>query len=446
MAETQTICALSSAPGRAGVAVIRISGPNAGALLERMCGGTPAPRMAALRRIRDGAGGEVLDTGLVLWFPGPRSETGEDMAELHVHGGRAVVAGVLSALRSSGLCRLAEAGEFARRAFENGKIDLTEVEGLADLIEAETEAQRRQAFAQAGGALARLYDGWREEALSALALVEAAIDFSDEADVAADAVARAREFASRLAQSIGAHLADGHRGEILREGFQVVIAGPPNVGKSSLLNALACREAAIVSPEAGTTRDVIEVALDIEGLPVILSDTAGIRDAGGEVEREGIRRTIARGREADLVLWVMDARAPEHDLPADLAGGQPDPVLWVANKVDLLPPGSPQGDVNGAAVSAATGEGLAELTLRIAGIARARIGIGTSVVLTQARHREALEDCAAKLRAFLSGDADQVELRAEDLRGAAQALGRLTGRVDAELVLDRIFSRFCIGK
>jgi tRNA modification GTPase len=445
MSVTETICALSSAPGKAGVAVIRISGANSGTLLERMCGGRPAPRMAALRRIRNGANGEVLDAGLVLWFPGPRSETGEDMAELHVHGGRAVIAGVLGALRASGLCRLAEAGEFARRAFENGKIDLTEVEGLADLIDAETEAQRRQAVAQAGGALARLYDDWREQGLSALALVEAAIDFSDEADVADDAVVRARRIVTELARSIGGHLTDGHRGEILREGFKVVIAGLPNVGKSSLLNALARREAAIVSPEAGTTRDVIEVAFDIEGLPVVLSDTAGIRAPGGEVEREGIRRTIERGRGADLVLWVMDARAPERDLPAELAE-ETERVLRVLNKIDLLPSGSSRGAIEAASVSATTGEGLAELICRIAEIARARIGNGTSVVLTQARHREALEDCSGKLAAFVSGDAEHVELRAEDLRGAVRALGRLTGRVDAELVLNQIFGRFCIGK
>jgi tRNA modification GTPase len=367
------------------------------------------------------------------------------MAELHVHGGRAVIAGVLDALRASGLCRLAEAGEFARRAFENGKIDLTEVEGLADLIDAETEAQRRQAVVQAGGALARLYDGWREQALSALALVEAAIDFSDEADVADDAVVRARRIVIELARSIEGHLADGHRGEILREGFKVVIAGPPNVGKSCLLNALARREAAIVSPEAGTTRDVIEVAFDIEGLPVVLSDTAGIRAPGGEVEREGIRRTIERGRGADLVLWVMDARAPVRDLPAELAE-ETERVLRVLNKIDLLSSGSSRGAIEVASVSATTGEGLAELTCRIAEIARARIGNGTSVVLTQARHREALVDCTGKLAAFVSGDAEHVELRAEDLRGAVRALGRLTGRVDAELVLDQIFGRFCIGK
>jgi tRNA modification GTPase len=448
MQPTETICALSSAPGKAGVAVIRISGPQAGPLLERLCGGLSTPRTVVLRRLVDRPGGEVLDAGLVLWFPAPRSFTGEDVAELHVHGGKAVIAGVLDALRASGLCRLAEPGEFARRAFDNGKIDLTEAEGLADLIEAETEAQRRQAVRQAGGALERLYDGWREEAVSALALVEAAIDFSDEADVAADAVGRARGIAERLAASIRAHLADGHRGEILREGLRVVIAGPANVGKSSLLNALARREAAIVSAEAGTTRDVIEVRLDIEGLPIILSDTAGIRAAGGEIEREGIRRTIARGREADLILWVMDARAPEWELPADLAGRSQHTVR-VLNKIDLLPNFlalDGREEPEAVAVSALTGAGLAELSRRLAEMARAGAGSGDSLVLTQARHRQALEDCASSLGSFLSGNAAEVELRAEDLRQAVHALGRLTGRVDAELVLGQIFRRFCVGK
>jgi tRNA modification GTPase len=275
------------------------------------------------------------------------------------------------------------------------------------------------------------------------------------------------------------HLADGHRGEILREGFRVVIAGPANVGKSSLLNALARREAAIVSAEAGTTRDVIEVRLDIEGLPIILSDTAGIRAAGGEIEREGIRRTIARGREADLILWVMDARAPEWELPADLAGRQGQ-TLWVANKIDLisplplplqaggegqgegqhlaptsclprpltpaLTPREGRGERETVAISALTEQGLDMLSCGLAAIARERIGTGESAALTQARHRQALEDCAASLGSFLSGNAVEVELRAEDLRQAVRALGRLTGRVDAELVLDQVFRRFCIGK
>ncbi|HXF52906.1 MAG TPA: tRNA uridine-5-carboxymethylaminomethyl(34) synthesis GTPase MnmE [Hyphomicrobiaceae bacterium] len=447
MQDTDTICALSSAPGISAVAVVRISGPNAGVVLERMCGGRPRPRVAALRRILDGTSGEEIDSGLVLWFPGPRSETGEDLAELHVHGGRAVIAAVLRSLQASGLCRLAKPGEFTRRAFENGKLDLTAVEGLADLIEAETEAQRRQAVRQAGGALARLYEGWREEVISALALIEAAIDFSDEADVAADAVVQARGIAGRLAAAIEGHLDDGHRGEILREGFQVVIAGRPNVGKSSLLNALVRREAAIVSAEAGTTRDVIEVRLDLEGLPIVLSDTAGLRPVAGEVEREGIRRTIARSREADLLLWVMDALAPEWTIPADLAFGSR-PVLRVMNKVDLTATAARHGPEGQAAVavSALTGEGLAELLERLAQIARERAGTGELIALTQARHREALEGCLESLKSFLSPEPGDVELRAEDLRRAALALGRITGRTDAEAVLDQIFKRFCIGK
>ena len=248
------------------------------------------------------------------YFAGPSSFTGEDVAEILLHGGRAVIASVLAALRGLG-CRLAEPGEFARRAFENGRIDLTEAEGIADLIDAETEAQRVQALRQASGGLAKLYDGWREELIGAMALMEAAIDFSDEADVARDAALGGLEIARGLLARIEVHLADGRRGEILRDGFRVVLAGPPNVGKSSLLNALARRDAAIVSAEAGTTRDVIEVRLDLDGLPVIVSDTAGIREAGGEVEREGIRRTIAHGRAADLVLWMVDATAPVWELP-----------------------------------------------------------------------------------------------------------------------------------
>ena len=310
MAQPATIYALSSGHGRAGVAVIRVSGPAAGRALERLAGALPKPRYAALRTLRSPAG-EVLDGALVLWLPGPRSETGEDMAELHVHGGRAVIAGVLEALGAVDGCRPAEAGEFARRSFENGKIDLTAAEALADLVDADTAAQRRQALRQAGGALARLYDGWRAALIEAQALTEAAIDFADEGDVGEKAAAGAREAVARLLPRLRAHLDDGRRGEILREGFRVAIAGPPNAGKSSLLNALARREAAIVSEEAGTTRDIIEVTLDLGGVPVILSDTAGIRAAEGRVEREGIRRAVAHARAADLVVWLTDAASPD---------------------------------------------------------------------------------------------------------------------------------------
>ena len=446
MSQVATIFALSSPPGRSGIAVIRVSGPAAGAVLDTLAAPRPLPRMATLRRVRQALSGDVLDQALVLWLPGPKSFTGEDVAELHVHGGRAVVQAVLRAVGEVPGCRPAEAGEFTRRAFENGKLDLTMAEGLADLIDAETEAQRKQALRQARGALAELYNGWRSSLLEALALVEAAIDFSDEGDVGSSTFARAVPVVSELKAEIARHLADGRRGEILREGFNVVLAGPPNVGKSSLLNALARREAAIVSEEAGTTRDVIEVRLDLAGMPVIIGDTAGIREASGVIEREGIRRALARTREADLVLWLMDARAPDPRLPPELAD-LADRTLWVSNKIDLQEGGWPEtlpDDM--VAVSALTGRGIDELTQRLAAIARDRIAPDEHPGLTQERHLRNLEECQKALAAFLDGSPWHVELRAEDLRLAANALGRLTGRVDPEQVLDQIFGRFCIGK
>lgn len=446
MSQAGTIFALSSAPGRAGVAVVRVSGGAAGPALDAMATPRPQPRTATGRRLRHPKTGEILDRALVLWFPAPGSFTGEDVAELHVHGGRAVIQAVLAALGTVRGCRLAEPGEFARRAFENGKLDLTMAEGLADLIEAETEAQRRQALRQAEGGLASLYDSWRSALLEALSLVEAAIDFSDEPDVEATTVRPATGIARDLAVMIRRHLDDGHRGEILREGFHVVLAGPPNVGKSSLLNALARRDAAIVSEEAGTTRDVIEVRLDLDGLPVVISDTAGLREATGTIEREGIRRTLLRTRAADLIVWLMDATAPEPRLPVELAE-LADRTLWVSNKIDLHPGGWPESlpdDLLG--VSALTGAGIEELTRRLAAIARDRAAPVEHPGLTQERHRANLEQCLASLSAFLKGPAVSLELRAEDLRLAANALGRLTGRVDPEQVLDQIFRRFCIGK
>lgn len=441
MAQRSTIFALSSAPGRAGVAVVRVSGPEAGAVIDAMAAPRPRERVAALRRVHEPGSGDVLDEALVLWFAGPRTETGEDIAEFHLHGGPAIVRGVLAAIEEMRGCRLAEPGEFARRAFENGKMDLAQVEGLADLIEAETEAQRRQALQQMGGALSELYDGWRAELIEACALVEAGIDFSDEADVARDVYDRARAKITQLRDAIAAHADDGHRGEILRDGFRVVLAGPPNAGKSSLLNALARRDAAIVSEEAGTTRDVIEVRLDLEGLPVIVSDTAGIREAEGAVETEGIRRAIAQAREGDLVIWLTDASGLETTPPPDLAE-LGDRLLQVQNKADLVP----EGPVSGLAISAKTGAGIDELGRKLAEAAKARIGTSEMPAITRARYRAHLNACIEALDAFLEGPAEQAELRAEDLRQAAQALGRITGRVDVEDVLDQIFGRFCIGK
>jgi tRNA modification GTPase len=448
MADNQppTIFALSSAPGRAGVAVVRVSGPQAGKVLDLMAGGRPSPRVAALKRIRHPVTGEVLDHALALFFPAPRSETGEDMAELHLHGGRAVVKSVLEALGKIAGARLADAGEFARRAFENGKIDLAEVEGLADLVDAETEGQRRQALRQATGALSQLYEGWRGMLIEATALTEAAIDFSDEGDVGHTTFAEARGIVTMLASAVNHHLNDGHRGEILREGFRVALTGPPNVGKSSLLNVLARRDAAIVSEEAGTTRDVIEVRLDLGGLPVVVSDTAGIREAAGRIEQEGIKRSFAAARDADLVIWLMDAHEPQATPPPEIAA-LAERTLYVLNKVDLLP-----GDAattmpdDMIAISAKDGFGLSDLVSRLSAIAAERIGSREEPAITQVRHRQLIETCAESLGAFLGGSPRQVELRAEDLRRAASALGRITGRVDVEDVLDQIFARFCVGK
>ncbi len=440
-----TIFALSSGRGRAGVAVIRIAGPRAGVVVDRMAAPRSKARYAAFRRVKHPDSGEVLDEALVLWLPGPRTETGEDMAELQIHGGAAVIRAVLSAIGCIAGCRPAEPGEFAQRAFHNGRLDLTAAEGLADLIDAETEAQRRQALVQAGGGLAQLYDGWRERLLAARGLAEAAIDFSDEADVAADALAGARRDGARLLAEVEAHLADGHRGEIVRGGFRVVLAGPPNVGKSSLLNALTRRDVAIVSPEAGTTRDVLEVRLDLGGYAVVLTDTAGIREAEGAVEAEGIRRTLARARDADLVLWVVDACDPACTRPAEFENI---PILIVQNKIDMAEPSVGKNVPGGiVSVSAVTGQGLEGLITRLKDEVEGSLAGGdASPVLSQERHRRGLSQGRDALRRFLCGGNLGAELQAEELRLAADALGQIVGRVGVEDVLGQIFGRFCIGK
>jgi tRNA modification GTPase len=438
-----TIYALSSGHGKAGVAVIRLSGPACADVLQALTDDLPKPRLASLRALRDPATGGTIDRALIIWFPGPKSFTGEDMAELHVHGGRAVLEATFGVLgRFPGL-RPAEPGEFARRAFENGKLDLTEAEGLADLIDAETEAQRRQAMRQSGGALRALYEGWRDRLIAALAAVEAELDFSDEGDVPDAVAAAARATVQALRDAIAAHLADGRRGEILRDGLHVVIAGPPNAGKSSLMNALARRDVAIVSAEAGTTRDVIEVRLDLGGFPVVLVDTAGIREAVGEIESEGIRRALARAEAADLVLWLRDAAGPAGAVPQELIARQGIRLIEVTSKIDLVPASAYPDALP---LSARTGAGLDALIARLAEEARAAAEIGESPAISRARHRRELESCAVALDHFLAGPFAELELRAEDLRAAATALGRLTGRVDVEDVLDKIFAEFCIGK
>ena len=349
-----TIFALSTAPGRAGIAVIRMSGPKAARATKQLIGTLPQPRRATLRTLKHPDNDEHLDQALTLWFPGPNSFTGEDLTEFHIHGGNAVIQGVLEALGSIEGLRLAEPGEFSKRAFANGKLDLTAVEGLADLIDAETQAQRRQALKQSQGALRDLYENWRKDILQALALTEAALDFSDEADVPETIANQARPLIEQTHNSISAHLNDEHRGEILREGFKVVIAGPPNVGKSSLLNTLAKRPAAIVSQEAGTTRDIIEVRLNLNGYPVIITDTAGIRHTESAIEQEGIKRTRDHAAGADLILWLEEAsnkdreanleklELPPHKFPdppqqmEDKKHRKQDHILTVLNKIDSL--------------------------------------------------------------------------------------------------------------
>jgi tRNA modification GTPase len=479
-----TIYALSSGRPPAAIAVVRISGPRAGEALEALAGKIPTPRKAALVRIR-GHDGEILDKGLALWFPGPQSETGEDVAELQLHGGRAVIAAVFDALSTLDGLRPAEAGEFTRRAFENGKLDLTAVEGLADLVVAETEGQRRQAFRQMAGALGNRAENWRAQLIQALALVEAQIDFSDEADVPQDLVTEALQIARSLEKEIASALADGGRGERLREGLIVTIAGPPNAGKSTLLNRIAKREAAIVSPYAGTTRDVIEVHLDLGGLPITLLDTAGIRETNDPVELEGVRRARDRASSADLVLWVVDASSSLAERPFAKAEREAPPSWLICNKIDLIqnhtirnelddqnnPNNEPSLRTNKSLinmvsekltdknefefnrselefeVSAVTGEGLALLFAQLKEFAKHFLSGAESALVTRERHRRALGDVLSALRRALGSQVSGHEdLVAEDLRIAARALGRLTGRVDVEDILEVIFRDFCIGK
>ncbi|TVR96302.1 MAG: tRNA uridine-5-carboxymethylaminomethyl(34) synthesis GTPase MnmE [Rhodospirillales bacterium] len=442
--ERDTIFAPATGQGRAGIAVIRISGTRAVACLERLTGRDKlVPRQASVVAIRDGQG-ELLDRGLAIWFPGPASFTGEDVVELHLHGGRAVVTGVMGALAALPGVRVAEAGEFSRRAFEQGKLDLTAAEGLADLVAAETPEQRRQALRQLDGGLAAIYERWRGELIRGLADLEAVIDFAEE-ELPEGLVGRAQALASALAGEIGAHLADGGRGERLREGIRIAILGAPNAGKSSLLNVLAGRDAAIVAASPGTTRDVVEVRLELAGCPVTLMDTAGIRETREPVEQEGVRRSQAAAADADIRLVVFDGENwPGVDEPtAALRQGA---SLGVLSKSDRLAGTGPWsvGGQGVLAVSVVSGAGLPELKRHLSAMVRDRYGVGDGVVLTRARHRAALEECREALRRAAEGGVE--ELVVEDVRMAARALGRLTGRVDVEDVLDLVFRDFCIGK
>ncbi|MBI1404844.1 MAG: tRNA uridine-5-carboxymethylaminomethyl(34) synthesis GTPase MnmE [Caulobacter sp.] len=442
-----TIFALATAPGRAAVAVVRLSGPASGAALETLSGRpAPAARRASLRRLAD-AEGRMLDEALVLWTPGPGSYTGEDAVELHLHGGPAIVEGVLAALGAAGL-RLAEPGEFTRRAFENGKLDLAQAEAVADLIDAETAAQARQALGQLGGALSDRYEAWRADLTQALAMLEAAVDFPDE-ELPQDVAARARPPLQALLAQIDAALTDEDRGRRVREGFRIALIGAPNAGKSSLLNALAGRDAAIVTATPGTTRDVVEVPMVIAGYKVLLADTAGLRDTDEAIEAEGVRRARAWAESADLRLWVVDRAASAGDWAeaADLA--RPEDIL-VTTKSDLG---------QGSDADAARSRGLAEVSLslvqadgaaplraRLESVVVARLAGGEFPLATRLRHAQSLGEARVRLAEALELLEPAVELSAENVRLAGRALARVTGRIGADDILDVVFSSFCIGK
>ncbi len=495
-AKVETIYALSSAPGKAGVAVVRVSGPGAFGSLFALTRGKAdtTPNYAALHNIyaamgkrhaaahpageevasppeitlyknnmtnvprgtlstdaQDKSGDEIIDSALVLTFQAPRSFTGEDVVEYHCHGAPAVVQALLDVLSGQPGHRLAAPGEFTRRAFENGKMDLTEAEAVADLIDAETELQRLQALDQMGGSLSALYMRWAEELKKALAYIEAVIDFPDE-DVPDDQIAEVRPALEAVSREIGAHLSDNRRGERLRNGVQVAVIGAPNAGKSSLVNALAARDVAIVSDMAGTTRDVIEVHLDIAGYPVILADTAGLRpdqltgeNAHDTIESEGIRRALDRAQNADIKILMFDSNAPDIDPHTkDLIDEN---SLIIFNKSDEASPPDFEGEVISLSVS--TGEGLDDLLTALAEKLEKAFHVprGTPS-LTRQRHRQNVEESRDHLAAALAGmnSGALPELIAEDLRLAVRALGRITGRVDVEDLLDVIFKDFCIGK
>jgi tRNA modification GTPase len=495
-ADRTTIFALASAPGPAGVAVWRVSGARASAAFTLLCDrALPAPRRMTRIHVRHPATGEVFDDGFAVWFPGPASFTGEDTLELYVHGGRAVARAMTTALSAIDGLRGAKAGEFTRRALEAGKLDLTQAEGIADLVAAETEAQHRQARRQLDGALGALYDGWKREILGILARFEAGMDFPDE-DIPAEIFARMRPRMESLSAAMTAHLDDHRRGERIRDGVRVAVTGAPNVGKSSLVNALAQRDVAIVSHRPGTTRDVVEVALDLAGLPVVIADTAGIREADDEIEAEGVRRARAWAASADIVLTVIDGQSgltdgqvwvepgPESEARPGAGDAEkdrgnalvPGRTVVVVNKIDATPEARRVQPANRSAsvgvdhtgrglnppelssgagvvpadgppvvfVSARTGEGLPSLLDVLEKVSGDLLGHTEAASITRARHRAGVAAAVAALSQALGQS--EVELAGEDLRHALRALGQITGDVGVEDVLDVVFREFCIGK
>lgn len=439
-ARSDTICALASGGLPAGVAVIRISGPGSFEVVSKMVGSLPEPRLAGLRTIRT-TSGEFLDRGLVLIFPAPNSFTGEDCVELHLHGGRAVVNAVLRSLAGFNGIRLAEAGEFSRRAFENGKMDLVEVEGLADLLSAETEMQRRLAGEQANGHLSAVYDEWREKLVFVRAMLEAELDFSDEGDIPGSVSDRIWADVEDLKLQVDRAIGNLRAGEIIRDGFKVALAGLPNAGKSSLMNALAQRDVAIVTPVAGTTRDVVRCELDIDGYKFELSDTAGLRDTDDLVEQEGIRRAFRTINDADLVLHLIDLSEQPKAQPIDFDR----PTLCIGTKSDLASNLVPSSAC-AFHVSSASGEGLETLRSRLLDAVRSHTQVESLAIPSRLRHAERLRLASRHLASALEGSFLPLEIRAEELRLASVELARVTGRIDTETLLGKIFSEFCVGK
>lgn len=441
--QDDTIFALASGAGRGGVAVLRISGPRAGAALAGLTlRDLPAPRRASLRRLFDAASGEALDDALILWFPGPDSFTGEDVAELHVHGGRAVVGAITDVLSGVAGLRIARPGEFTRRAFANNRLDLAQAEGLGDLIEAETEGQRRQALRQLEGGLSRQAEDWAERLTQAMAMLEAEIDFPDEG-LPKQLADQVLSTLAALSADLITHLASYRRGESVREGFRIAIIGAPNSGKSTLLNKLLGREAAIVSETAGTTRDVIDGRIEIAGFPVWISDTAGLHETEDPIEAEGVRRALDCAERADLRLLVVDSTT-EAPPPSHVALAAGDLVLL--NKMDKAGVTYPPTASNTLRISAKTGQGLTGLRARLEQTVKERLASEEAPPLTRARHREAVALAAEAVQRAQCALPKGAELAAEDLRLASRAIGRLTGRFDVEQVLDAVFSKFCIGK
>jgi len=427
-----TIYALASGHGRAGVAVIRVSGPKANETLRQLSRAEPpSERIASIRTLIGKTNSTLIDAALILRFAGPRSYTGEDVVELHVHGGPAVISILLDELGGLPGLRLAEPGEFTRRAVENGRLDLTQAEAIADLVDAETEAQRQQAVRQLEGNLGQLYEKWRSQLIRCAAWIEASIDFPDE-EIPPDAVERSRRDIAIIANEMQSHLSDGRRGEILRDGLHIAVIGAPNAGKSSLVNALAQRDVAIVSDIPGTTRDVLEVRLNLKGYPVVLSDTAGLREARDPIEAEGVRRAEARAKAADLRLLVLDGAEPNRT-------SRWEGDIEVLSKADLVHQHS-----DGLWVSAKTGEGLAQLIDLLAKHAEQRMEVSEAPALSRPRHRLAIEKAERHLRDAVASSAP--ELAAEHLRVALREIGRITGRVDLDELLDVVFRDFCLGK